>query len=200
MPALYSAYGRRFNNLTTAMPLRTNRPRAQVAELVDALASGASGLTAVKVRVLSWAPLARKWLKFLTCWAIDGKAGVPCRCKWSVSLPYLAGLADQMIHSIERRVALNERTNRQRPRSPDDNQFSSKFRGSVALMCNAHVAHGAPHSPATRRPAGPGDGNFAGRSFRRDRYSRKPVTTNSGISAPASMNSSLPGHPKMPPE
>jgi hypothetical protein len=28
-----------------------------VAELVDALASGASGLTAVKVRVLSWAPL-----------------------------------------------------------------------------------------------------------------------------------------------
>jgi hypothetical protein len=27
-----------------------------VAELVDALASGASGLTAVKVRVLSWAP------------------------------------------------------------------------------------------------------------------------------------------------
>ena len=30
---------------------------AQVAELVDALASGASGLTAVKVRVLSWAPL-----------------------------------------------------------------------------------------------------------------------------------------------
>jgi hypothetical protein len=29
-----------------------------VAELVDALASGASGLTAVKVRVLSWAPFA----------------------------------------------------------------------------------------------------------------------------------------------
>jgi hypothetical protein len=29
---------------------------AQVVELVDALASGASGLTAVKVRVLSWAP------------------------------------------------------------------------------------------------------------------------------------------------
>jgi hypothetical protein len=54
--ALYSVYGRRFNNLTTAAPLRTNRPRAQVAELVDALASGASGLTAVKVRVLSWAP------------------------------------------------------------------------------------------------------------------------------------------------
>jgi hypothetical protein len=42
--------------LTTAMPLRTKRPRAQVAELVDALASGASGLTVVKVRVLSWAP------------------------------------------------------------------------------------------------------------------------------------------------
>jgi hypothetical protein len=30
---------------------------AQVAELVDALASGASDLTVVKVRVLSWAPL-----------------------------------------------------------------------------------------------------------------------------------------------
>src|SRR5579872_5153093 len=29
---------------------------AQVAELVDALASGASGLTVVEVRVLSWAP------------------------------------------------------------------------------------------------------------------------------------------------
>ena len=31
-------------------------PPAQMAELVDALASGASGLTAVEVRVLSWAP------------------------------------------------------------------------------------------------------------------------------------------------
>ena len=30
--------------------------RAQVAELVDALASGASGLTVVEVRVFSWAP------------------------------------------------------------------------------------------------------------------------------------------------
>ena len=30
--------------------------RAQVAELVDALASGASGRKIVKVRVLSWAP------------------------------------------------------------------------------------------------------------------------------------------------
>jgi hypothetical protein len=44
-----------------------------VAELVDALASGASGFTAVKVRVLSWAPLAcsqlfaiiQKWLEML---------------------------------------------------------------------------------------------------------------------------------------
>ena len=32
------------------------RPNAQVAELVDALASGASGCKVVKVRVLSWAP------------------------------------------------------------------------------------------------------------------------------------------------
>ncbi|MEY4891286.1 MAG: hypothetical protein RIQ75_2416, partial [Pseudomonadota bacterium] len=30
--------------------------RAQVVELVDALASGASGRKAVEVRVLSWAP------------------------------------------------------------------------------------------------------------------------------------------------
>jgi hypothetical protein len=56
MSALYSAYGWHINNLTTAVPLSTKRPRAQVAELVDALASGASGLTVVKVRVLSWAP------------------------------------------------------------------------------------------------------------------------------------------------
>src|SRR5690606_14425729 len=34
--------------------------RAQVAELVDALASGASGLTAVEVRVLSWAPFLKR--------------------------------------------------------------------------------------------------------------------------------------------
>ena len=32
------------------------RIRAQVAELVDALASGASGLKVVEVRVFSWAP------------------------------------------------------------------------------------------------------------------------------------------------
>lgn len=32
-------------------------PDAQVVELVDALASGASGRKAVEVRVLSWAPL-----------------------------------------------------------------------------------------------------------------------------------------------
>ena len=38
-----------------ASPPRAIR-RAQVAELVDALASGASGVTAVEVRVLSWAP------------------------------------------------------------------------------------------------------------------------------------------------
>src|SRR5437879_12396362 len=39
--------------------------RAQVGELVDALASGASGLTAVKVRVLSWAPSAASAEPFL---------------------------------------------------------------------------------------------------------------------------------------
>jgi hypothetical protein len=55
MSALYSILDQRAN-LTSARPIRSNRPRAQVVELVDALASGASGLTAVKVRVLSWAP------------------------------------------------------------------------------------------------------------------------------------------------
>src|ERR1700738_5372351 len=54
--ALYSVFGQRFTILTSARAIRTNRPGAQVVELVDALASGASGLTAVKVRVLSWAP------------------------------------------------------------------------------------------------------------------------------------------------
>jgi hypothetical protein len=34
-------------------------------ELVDALASGASGLTAVKVRVLSWAPSSREVIEIL---------------------------------------------------------------------------------------------------------------------------------------
>src|SRR3954467_15898978 len=38
--------------VTASVPNR----HAQVVELVDALASGASGLTDVKVRVLSWAP------------------------------------------------------------------------------------------------------------------------------------------------
>ena len=36
--------------------MATLLPLAQVAELVDALASGASGLTVVEVRVFSWAP------------------------------------------------------------------------------------------------------------------------------------------------
>src|SRR5882672_3802031 len=53
---LYSVFRPRIANLTSARAIRSNRPHAQVAELVDALASGASGLTAVKVRVLSWAP------------------------------------------------------------------------------------------------------------------------------------------------
>src|ERR1700754_1491809 len=50
MPGFYQL------NLTSGRPVRSKPLRAQVAELVDALASGASGLTAVKVRVLSWAP------------------------------------------------------------------------------------------------------------------------------------------------
>jgi hypothetical protein len=56
-----------------------------VAELVDALASGASGLTAVKVRVLSWAPLAHahdfagnlsKRLKSLICREFEPLTGM----------------------------------------------------------------------------------------------------------------------------
>ena len=39
------------------MKLKVGLIRAQVAELVDALASGASGLKAVEVRVFSWAPV-----------------------------------------------------------------------------------------------------------------------------------------------
>src|SRR4051794_17738960 len=48
--------GRHTSDLTSPRPILSNPPQAQVVELVDALASGASGLTAVKVRVLSWAP------------------------------------------------------------------------------------------------------------------------------------------------
>src|ERR1700758_254434 len=54
--ALYRIFAPHGAHLTSARPIRSKRAHAQVAELVDALASGASGLTAVKVRVLSWAP------------------------------------------------------------------------------------------------------------------------------------------------
>src|ERR1700728_1460809 len=50
--------GRRAN-LTSGRPNLNKPPHAQVAGLVDALASGASDLTVVKVRVLSWAPFPR---------------------------------------------------------------------------------------------------------------------------------------------
>ena len=67
--ALYSKFGRHLSDLTTARLTNSNRRSnqatwAQVAELVDALASGASGLTAVKVRVLSWAPALPKPVSF----------------------------------------------------------------------------------------------------------------------------------------
>ena len=57
------------------MPLTTTP--AQVAELVDALASGASIGNDVEVRVLSWAPFiphidAHNSLKTLMFWAISG--------------------------------------------------------------------------------------------------------------------------------
>jgi hypothetical protein len=54
---LNNLFGGRRANLTSARPNLNKPPHAQVAELVDALASGASDLTVVKVRVLSWAPL-----------------------------------------------------------------------------------------------------------------------------------------------
>jgi hypothetical protein len=38
------------------------KSRAQVAELVDALASGASGRKVVEVRVFSWAPLLKYFI------------------------------------------------------------------------------------------------------------------------------------------
>ena len=41
-------------------------------ELVDALASGASGLTAVKVRVLSWAPSSPDDVDFVEVPVIQG--------------------------------------------------------------------------------------------------------------------------------
>ena len=41
---------------------------AQVAELVDALASGASGRKVVEVRVFSWAPLSVKNFSFVLCY------------------------------------------------------------------------------------------------------------------------------------
>src|SRR5437879_13549492 len=54
--------------------------RAQVAELVDALASGASGLTAVKVRVLSWAP------------SVDGAELFPWRHPAGGAEPFLGAI------------------------------------------------------------------------------------------------------------
>ena len=52
-------------NLTPYVPsftLTTRKDFAQVAELVDALASGASGRKVVEVRVFSWAPTQqRSW-------------------------------------------------------------------------------------------------------------------------------------------
>src|SRR5215469_15970896 len=63
--ALYRIFALHIAYLTSARPIRSKRAcpseYAQVAELVDALASGASGLTAVKVRVLSWAPRFAPW-------------------------------------------------------------------------------------------------------------------------------------------
>ena len=69
-----------------------------MAELVDALASGASGLTAVKVRVLSWAPFLPKPMISLNAREPDGRpcAKLPRRgvhFALTLALSPLAGLA-----------------------------------------------------------------------------------------------------------
>jgi hypothetical protein len=69
-----------------------------VVELVDALASGASGLTAVKVRVLSWAPFLPMPSMSLKCAALGSKltlqpfdpaclATIPTRQEWGEHMP-----------------------------------------------------------------------------------------------------------------
>src|SRR5687768_703150 len=60
-PARIPAATRRAAALTRQRPPPTSPvlPRAQVAELVDAPASGAGARKGVEVRVLSWAPLSR---------------------------------------------------------------------------------------------------------------------------------------------
>jgi hypothetical protein len=70
--------------------------RAQVAELADALASGASGLTVVEVRVLSWAPflLLQNSLK-------DSRHAwqTPAKRRWSgLEAPYIARQAELSPH------------------------------------------------------------------------------------------------------
>jgi hypothetical protein len=75
-----------------------------VAELVDALASGASGLTAVKVRVLSWAPFACEWLKSLICRAIDPNTGAQTGVHWITSLrkAWVASRKDPSRYQLKR--------------------------------------------------------------------------------------------------
>ena len=50
--------------------------RAQVAELVDALASGASGLMVVEVRVFSWAPFFKKLILRTSNISVTGQKSV----------------------------------------------------------------------------------------------------------------------------
>ena len=62
-----------------------------MAELVDALASGASGLTAVKVRVLSWAPPAIPGVLLLGAIVEGGASGLSRASSFDVTLrgPFL---------------------------------------------------------------------------------------------------------------
>jgi restriction system protein len=91
--ALYSAFGRHRSNLTSARLTNSNRRSnratwAQVAELVDALASGASGLTAVKVRVLSWAPLCPLRTMFYSAMSVAEEHGMgDDKTIWGIHMP-----------------------------------------------------------------------------------------------------------------
>lgn len=73
----------------------------------------------------------------------------------------------------------------------------ARFSHGPRILVRAFYEKRAPYSPATSRAAGAA--RFTGRSLRRDRYSRNPVTMNSGIIAAASANSSRPGRPSTTP-
>src|SRR5580700_4180052 len=72
--------------------------RAQVAELADALASGASGLTVVEVRVLSWAPFISTYLS-IGFWCLTPSA------KLGLLVPECSK-ADSHLHGVNSRIGV----------------------------------------------------------------------------------------------